>query len=458
MTPSTFLRGAGAALILAALAASPASADSIAYVKGGDLWLATTNDAPREFQVTATGGYSTVSQADDGTLLATYGTHLRRVDRYGTVLSDIETPVGTTSGSYMTFKGPYDADVSPDGTKAAYGFVKEGFSQTPDGDVYADTSNGAAFTRTDALTSMAEPGFKYSLEWDAPEWIDGGTVLLSNGPGYPSDPIAIATAGSGDAKPWFSDPAQPHPMDATISRSKRVIASVGGPDRLSLKVYRDGDGELLGTVYDCFVYSDDGAGYRYASPTFNADGTKLWWASGKGLDVAPIGDMSATCASGQNAAEILPGASSPDWGPADVPTGRPAAPGGGTGSGSGGSGSGSTGSGGTGAGGSAGGPAVQRPGAVAVAASGARLRTALKSGLTLKVTVPAAGRVSATARLGGKVVGTGRGTAGQAGKLTLRLRFTKAARARLLRARSAKLTVTVVQGTATKTIAVRLAR
>jgi hypothetical protein len=455
MTLSPLLRGAAAALALAALSAAPASADSVAYVKGGDLWL-TTTDGARQFQVTTTGGYATVSQADDGTLLALAGTHLRRLDRYGKILSDIDTPVGTNTNSYMTFKGPYDPDVSPDGTKAAYGFIKEGFTQAPDGHVYADTSNGTAFSRSDALTSWVETGFKYTLEWDAPEWIDNTTVLASNGPGYPSDPIAVIAAGSGDAKNWFSDPDQPHPMDATISRNKRVIASVGGPDRLTLKVYRDGDGQLLGTVYPCFVYSDAaGAGYRYASPTMNADGTKIWWASGKGLDVAPVGDTSSACPAGHGADEILPGASSPDWGPADVPTSRPATtPPVTTPSSTPPAGPGTV---------TPSGPVAPQPGAgstttIKVTASRGRLAIVLRRGLVVKVTAPAAGALSVTARAGGKVVGSGRGTAAKAGAVSVRLRFTKAARAKLARARSVRLALSVTQGTATGTLAVNLAR
>ncbi len=80
------------------VAAGAASADSIAYIKGGNVWL-TTGDASHEFQVTSTGSYSAVSQADDGTLLATAGGDLRRLDRMGTVLSDIKTPVSDDPGT-----------------------------------------------------------------------------------------------------------------------------------------------------------------------------------------------------------------------------------------------------------------------------------------------------------------------------------------------------------------------
>ena len=59
MSPCLFI------LVLSA----PASADSIAYVQGGDVWLATP-DGARKVQVTHTGSYAAVSQADDGTMIA----------------------------------------------------------------------------------------------------------------------------------------------------------------------------------------------------------------------------------------------------------------------------------------------------------------------------------------------------------------------------------------------------
>jgi hypothetical protein len=420
--------------LLALACAAPAAADSVAYIKGGDVFL-TTTDGARQFQVTTGGGYSTVSQADDGTLVATNAAHhLVHMDRFGTVLSEITALDGANAGSYMTFDGPFDADVSPDAARTAYGFYHSGFVQSSDGSVHADSSNATAVTRTGQATSINDAGFKYLNEWEAPEWIDGENLLVSNGPGWPSDPVAVSTAGSGDEKGWFSDPANPHPMDATLSRNKRVIAAVAGPDRQALHIYRDEDAQLLGTVYTCFNYTPDEAGMRFASPTFNADGSKLWWADGKGLEVAAIGDMSASCATGLNSVQLLPGASNPDWGPAGVPTERPAKP--------------------TpapepqpGAGPS---PSPQPAFAVTVA-------KASRTGVKLRVTTPAAGRVRATARLAGRKVGSGVATAKAAGPVTVRVAFTKTGRKQLAKAHKATLKVTVAAGTASKVVRIKLA-
>jgi hypothetical protein len=303
------------------VAAGTASADSVAYIKNGNVWL-TPGDASREFQVTGTGGCTAVSQADDGTLLATAGGDLRRLDRLGDVVSSITTPVSDAVNGLDQFYGPYNADISPDGKTAAYGYVHSGWSTDSEGYTDFEQRNGAGFTHSDALTGFTDAGYKYSQDWDAPEFIDNQTVLVSNGPGYPSDPIAVETVGSGDPQGRFTDPGNPHPLDATISRNKRVIADVVGPDRQQLSVYRDPDQQLLGTVSKCFTYSDSGT-YKYESPTLNADSTMLYWSDGTQLQIAPIGEMSTTCPAGQNGRAAIPGATSPDWG---RPTSRPPAP------------------------------------------------------------------------------------------------------------------------------------
>jgi hypothetical protein len=443
----TLLLSSSAAL----LAAAPvASADSIAYIKGGDVWL-TTMDASREYQVTSSGGYTTVSQADDGTLLATAGSSLRRLDRTGHVLSEIATPVSDNVG-VMTFTGPSDSDVSPDGTKAAYGFIEQGIFQDPTtGEVSAEIRNGYGFTKSDALTGFTDAGYKYDTGWDAPEWADDDHVLVSNGPGYPSDPFEVRTVSTGQSDGWFTDPGNMHPMEATISRNLRVIAAVHGPDRSSLRVYRVGDQKLFGPVFTCFDYTLTGGVSGFASPTVSGDGRTLFFATAAGLETAPLPDMTSSCGTGVNSRDVIPGGSNPDWGPADVPAPRPTpapaptpgptpAPGPTTPTGPGTPGTPST-----------------APTKLAATAARTALAKALKRGLVLQVRAPG-GRLTATARVHGKVVARGSATVTSSGKVALRITFTKAARRSLAHAGTAVLKVRIVGGAATKTIVVRLTR
>jgi hypothetical protein len=87
------LLGAALAATLSLVVAAPAAADSIAYVKDGNVWLATP-DGARQLQVTTSGGYSYVSQADDGTMIALApGERLHKLSRNGNVLADFATYV-----------------------------------------------------------------------------------------------------------------------------------------------------------------------------------------------------------------------------------------------------------------------------------------------------------------------------------------------------------------------------
>jgi hypothetical protein len=395
------------------------------------------------------------------------------MDRLGRVLSTITTPVSqATNGGSTVFYGPLDADVSPNGKSVAYGFIKMGTYKYPDGRVDADMYDGHGFTRSDALTGFLDNGYKYATDWSGPEWIDDQTVLVSNGPGWPSDPIAIEKVGSGDPRSWFTDPDNTHPMEATISRNKRWVAAVKGPDRLALSVYRIGDGALeTATVNRCFTYSDP-AGFRYDSPTISGDGKTLAWGSGKSLYIAPLADASAGCPDGQQARDVIPGADNPDWGPADVPTARPAdvplrTPGGGGGSG-GGSNPNTHGGGGGGAtpapapGAKPGPVPVPAPGSTAtkltVRVGAARLAAALRSGLTLTVTTPKAGKLSAVARDAKGKVASGTATAKANTSVKVKLAFTKAAKSRLKRAKKVALTLTVSGGGLSKATKITVKR
>src|SRR5215207_4510779 len=86
--PRMRIRTIAALAAVASLAfAAPAMADSIAYIKDGNVWLS-TSDGSRQYQVTSNGGYSDVTQADDGTMIALTGVRLHKLDRQGNVLAD----------------------------------------------------------------------------------------------------------------------------------------------------------------------------------------------------------------------------------------------------------------------------------------------------------------------------------------------------------------------------------
>ena len=117
-----------------------------------------------------------------------------------------------------------------------------------------------------------------------------------------------------------------------------------------------------------------------------------------------------TAGASPNAPLVIPGGKNPDWGPANVPAGPGVQPGGGDG--------------------------------VAVMSANAKLRRALAKGISLRVRVPGAGRLSAKASKGGRKVASGSKTV-SGGEATVKLRFTKAAKRKLKRARRVKLRIKV---------------
>src|SRR3954449_9171271 len=102
--------------------AAPASADSIVYVKEGNVWL-TSPDGAKQVQVTTDGGYESPSQADDGTIVALRAKQFVRMDRTGHQLNapvdGMGSPSTNTTGNFF---GPYEPRVSPDGKRIAYWF------------------------------------------------------------------------------------------------------------------------------------------------------------------------------------------------------------------------------------------------------------------------------------------------------------------------------------------------
>src|SRR3954454_12998143 len=176
----------GSAVAVAAMlaAAAPAMADSIAYVKDGDVWLS-TSDGGRQFRVTSSGGYSDVSQADDGTMIALKGVRLNRLDRFGTVLADFDTPVSDTRPAGLRqFFGPFDPAISPDGTKVAYTYYWN--SQTQDPNCFppecmiALNEGGTGYTWADRQTGWDDPALGKHSGWRFPAWVDNDTTLLGN--------------------------------------------------------------------------------------------------------------------------------------------------------------------------------------------------------------------------------------------------------------------------------------
>jgi hypothetical protein len=432
------LAAGAVALCALAIAAPAANADSIAYVKDGNVFL-TTPDGARQFQVTLDGGYSDVSQADDGTMIALHGINLRKLDRQGNVQADFQTPVSDSRPApAKTFYGPFDPAISPDGTKVAYSYYYMTQSQNPS--CFPPTcyttinEGGTGYSYSDRMTAWDEPGLRKHSGWRFPAWVDNTKLVLSNPTHLPNDDVVVDIpegTSVGMLKSWFTDAVQNNPGvgGGDVSRDQTKLAFQTGENNSTLTLYstagvpstfRDGEDDPVINPVVCYRYSGPTGGGQFGIPTFAPGGNRIAFTESDGIHIADVPGFGGGCTlagATQDPPLVIAGGTEPDWGPADVP---PARKQGGSGGGAGGQGS-----------------------AMAIAVSGKKLKTALRKGLKVSVTVPSAGKLSATAMKKGKTVARSARKSVKAGKQSLTLKFTKAARRSLARSRSVKLTIKV---------------
>src|SRR4051794_10118895 len=342
----TLKLAAAAALAVLAAGAPAAYADSIAYVKDGNVWLSTP-DRARRFQVTTRGGYSDVSQADDGTMIALTGVRLHRLDRLGHVLADFDTPVSDTRPApAKVFYGPFEPAISPDGTRVAYTYYYMTQSQSPTcfppTCVTTINEGGTGYSWADRQTGWDDPALGKHSGWRHPAWVDNDTTLLADPTHALNYDVILDTLSDGDTgnlvHNWFSDLAGDNPQmgGGDITRDRTKLAFQTGTDNSTLTLYgvpsfptafRDGEAAPSQRPLICYRYSDAPGGH-FSQPTFSPDGGAVAWSAGDGIHVASVPNLGAGCTTDGATASpplVVPGGAEPDWGPADVPTGRPGA-------------------------------------------------------------------------------------------------------------------------------------
>lgn len=442
-SPSRLLALCGA-LIALLVVAPAASADSIAYVKDGDVWLS-TGDGSRQYRVTNTGQYADVSQADDGTMIALTGVRLHRLDRQGNVLADFDTPVSDTRPApAKTFYGPFDPAISPDGTKVAYTFHYMTQSQSPTCFppmcFVGINEGGTGYSWADRQTGWDDPALGKHSGWRNPVWVDEDTTMLSDPTHMPNYDVILDTLSDGDfgnlVHGWFSDTVggNPHTSGGDITRDRTKLAFATGENDSTLTVsavpqfpttFRDGDAPVSARPSICYRYS--GPNGAYSTPTFSPDGGRLAWAEDDGIKVVTVPSFANGCTvdgATPTAPLVIPGGKQPDWGPADVPAGR---------------------------------AAYNAGGSLKAKAVRTKLGQALRKGFGVKVTVPSAGRVKATATDRGLKVASGSKRV-KAGTSTVKLRFARGPRNALDNARSVKLRVKVAFKSTSTTLSLTLKR
>jgi WD40-like Beta Propeller Repeat len=431
---------AALAVVFALVIAGPAAADSISYLRDGNIWL-TTPDGSRQYQVTTTGIYSYASQADDGTFIALTGERLHRLSRDGRVLADFDTPVsdGPKKGpNEYYFMGPYDPEISPDGKLVTYSYAWH--HERYDYDckcVRYGTDSGTAITYPDRQTSWEEFGGPLT-GWMYGSWMSNDTLLRSYAGRAFAEEAVVNRVGIGkgddDMISWLDstfDMDEVYQLrDGEITRQGDKAAFVSYDVAHHGETYRNGFNRIR--VYRmtgppparpeaCFWFDGPDTADMMSSPSWSPDGSRLVWQFGGGLSISDIPDLSGGCQSPTTFDDLKAGGqpivgAQPDWGPADVPPAR---------------------------GSDCCGPDPQNGNLALKLSKTMKLRTALKTGIAITVNTGAAGKATATAKLKRSKLGSGSAKVGASGKAKLRIRITRKAARSLSRRKSARIAIVV---------------
>lgn len=291
-------RVASLAAVIALATAAPAAADSIAYIKASNVWLANP-DGSGQYQVTTDGTasspYASPSQADDGTIVAVRNFRLHRMRQNGEQLNP--------SASLPGFGGITEVAISPNGQVVAYS--------------RSCTNSSGSVTQCTHYTGPDGNGTPFDTpgQFRNPSWIDNTRTLVST-----ASTVYTHVLGPDNATNWFNESLSVGAEDGELAGSKLVMVD-GTSDPQRLAFYRRLDD---GFVTDpeklvcAFVSPADGPnGAAFADPTWAPGGGLLAWQEGDGIWTATSG-ADTDCPTFNGTAATIPGGSEPDFGPAAV--------------------------------------------------------------------------------------------------------------------------------------------
>jgi hypothetical protein len=280
-----------AVLALGALSAPPALADSIVYEKDGNIWEAAP-DGTGQRQITTTGGYSKPTQADDGTIVAVKDSLLQRMDRNGTVLN-----LAGSSGSYP-LNGPITPALNPDGSLVAYNYNNTGPSAPG---LHTSISYSTRETTHDEIYEISGRS--------NPSWIDNDRVLMFARSATTTQDTLIHTLGVPGTVQWYEDPELTLTGGEIDASQTRFAAT----DTARIRLYRlNAPPPAIAVEPVCDLTGPNGSFFR---PTWSPSGAQLAWQEDDGIWVGT--PNFANCAAA-TASLVVPGGKAPDWGPAAV--------------------------------------------------------------------------------------------------------------------------------------------
>jgi hypothetical protein len=294
------------AATVALAAPAAANAESMVFIKGGNVWIAHANgNEPR--QLTTGGGWAHPTQADDGTILAKRGGGLVRMTHRGVQLGDPIYPEARTA--------VFDPEISPDGTKVAYWDLRRV------GDPQCSVASTSSCKRV--IVASAADGRTLYSGMDGiyhPTWIDEGRLLVFNDSAT-TFVKRLGAPGAPDA--WFFVNGLTLSQGEWMFTNGRIaLLSEGSPD--SMWLYRaNGNPPALPTFTCSIVGVQNGyfahpKWWKYRSPLLYEDEDGIWMVS--------IGRTSPGGPESCSPRLIAPGATDPDPGPTYMSTEEAPAP------------------------------------------------------------------------------------------------------------------------------------
>src|SRR5690349_5383999 len=296
--------------------AAPAAADSIAYVKYTNIWLASP-DGSHQVQITHDGTpttpYRSPSQADDGTIAAGHGGEIVKLAQSGQVLAHFAPPTATDSTGQVIQDVPQQIAISPDGARIAYVYSQP---SCPPG-APCGVRQELLYSYSDRTTPVSTFGEQTGLT--NPSWIDNNRVLAFGGH-FRQVNVDSPGGANDDALYWFDDAGNEDVGDGELSRQGDRLALVRSyGDNTHLAIYHVGGG-AGGPTPEAACYTGKDA--TLAGPSWSPDGTKLAFQDVEGIEVLPLPQVVAgDCPGASSSTVVLPGASAPDWGPAAIGSG-----------------------------------------------------------------------------------------------------------------------------------------
>lgn len=296
--------------VAALLAPATAAADSVVFIKGGDVHLLGEGGTVR---LTTDGGYESPSMADDGTIVVIRKTgedpdrpearRVHRMDTSGRLLNPPTVAVPVDNSNYV---GPSGAQVSPDGRLVAFHYFNRGAVSRPE-------MPRVAIAPTDRdlndLGDIFSQGYYLN-----PTWIGSSTIVLFGTPGFIPN-VQTYTLGSEGIADWFDAPGVGHLGGGELSADgTRFAATVDGGSALQL--FSVPGPPPAAPQPTCRFSGTEG---QFQRPRWSPDGRELVWESPDGLHVAAVPAID-DCPNIREGL-VAPGGSDPDYGPADLPAG-----------------------------------------------------------------------------------------------------------------------------------------